>query len=110
MGAPYLQRNLEALATDGRLMVISLRGGSRAEADLGLLMRKRASILASTLRARPLAEKAAIVAEVREHIWPLIGSGKVAPVIERVLPMADAAQAHRLLDDGSHVGKILLVN
>jgi putative PIG3 family NAD(P)H quinone oxidoreductase len=110
MGAPYLQRNLEALATGGRLMVISLRGGSRAEADLGLLMRKRASILASTLRARPLAEKAAIVAEVREHIWPLIGSGKVAPVIERVLPLADAAQAHRLLDDGSHVGKILLVN
>jgi putative PIG3 family NAD(P)H quinone oxidoreductase len=110
MGAPYLQRNLEALATGGRLMVISLRGGSRAEADLGLLMRKRASIIASTLRARPLAEKAVIVAEVREHIWPLVGSGKVVPVIERVLPMAEAAQAHRLLDDGSHVGKILLVN
>jgi putative PIG3 family NAD(P)H quinone oxidoreductase len=110
MGAPYLQRNLEALATGGRLMMISMRGGSRGDADLGLLMRKRASILASTLRARPLAEKAAIVAGVREHIWPLISSGEVVPVVQGTLPMAGAAEAHRLLDDGSHVGKILLVN
>jgi putative PIG3 family NAD(P)H quinone oxidoreductase len=110
MGAPYLQRNLDALATGGRLMVISTRGGGRAEADLSLLMRKRASILASTLRARPLAEKAAIVAGVRADIWPLISSGQVSPVIERMLPMAHAADAHRLLDDGTHVGKILLVN
>ena len=110
MGAPYLQRNLDALATGGRLMVISIRGGGRAEADLGLLMRKRASILASTLRARPVTEKALVVAAVREQIWPLVSSGQVSPVIERTLPMADAADAHRLLDDGSHVGKILLVN
>ena len=110
MGAPYLQRNLDALATGGRLMVISTRGGGRAEADLSLLMRKQASILASTLRARPLAEKAAIVAGVRADIWPLISSGQVSPVIERMLPMAHAADAHRLLDDGTHVGKILLVN
>ena len=110
MGAPYLQRNLDTLATGGRLMVISTRGGGRAEADLSLLMRKRASILASTLRARPLAEKAAIVAGVRADIWPLISSGLVSPVIEQMLPMADAADAHRLLDDGTHVGKILLVN
>ena len=110
MGAPYLQRNLDALATGGRLMVISTRGGGRAEADLSLLMRKRASILASTLRARPLAEKAAIVAGVRADIWPLISSGQVSPVIERMLPMAHAADAHRLLDDGTHVVKILLVN
>jgi putative PIG3 family NAD(P)H quinone oxidoreductase len=110
MGGPYLQRNLETLATGGRLMVISMRGGGVGQADLGLLMRKRASILASTLRARPLAEKTAIVAGVREHIWPLISAGQVSPVIEQVLPMADAADAHRLLDDGSHVGKILLVN
>jgi putative PIG3 family NAD(P)H quinone oxidoreductase len=110
IGAPYLQRNLETLATDGRLMVISIRGGGRGQADLGLLMRKRASILASTLRARPLAEKAAVSTAVREHMWPLIGPGKITPVIERVLPMAEAADAHRLLDDGSHIGKILLVN
>jgi len=110
MGAPYLQRNLDTLATGGRLMMISMRGGDRGEADLGLLMRKRASILASTLRARPAAEKAAVVAGVRDRIWPLISSGQVSPVIERMLPMADAAGAHRLLDDGSHVGKILLVN
>jgi NADPH:quinone reductase-like Zn-dependent oxidoreductase len=110
MGAPYLQRNLDTLATGGRLMMISMRGGARGEVDLGLLMRKRASILASTLRARPAAEKAAVVAGVRDRIWPLISSGQISPVIERMLPMADAAGAHRLLDDGSHVGKVLLIN
>jgi putative PIG3 family NAD(P)H quinone oxidoreductase len=110
MGGSYLQRNLDTLATGGRLMMISMRGGDRGEVDLGLLMRKRASILASTLRARPITEKAAVVAGVRDRIWPLISSGQISPVIERMLPMADAAAAHRLLDDGSHVGKVLLVN
>ena len=109
MGAPYLARNLSALATGGRLVVLSTRGGTTAEVDLGLLMRKRASILASTLRARPAAEKAAIVGAVAEQVWPLIAAGQVRPVIERVLPLAEAAQAHRLLDSGSHIGKILLV-
>jgi NADPH:quinone reductase-like Zn-dependent oxidoreductase len=108
MGAPYLARNVAALATGGRLVVISTRGGASAEVDLGLLMRKRASILASTLRARPPAEKAAIVAAVRARVWPLISAGKVRPVIARVLPMAEAAAAHRHLDDGTHIGKILL--
>lgn len=110
MGAPYLARNCEALATGGRLVVIATRGGTRAELDLGLLMRKRASILASTLRARPAGEKAAIVAAVRAEVWPLVSAGRVVPVIERALPMADAAAAHRLLDEGTHVGKILLLN
>ena len=73
-------------------------------------MHKRASILASTLRARPIAEKAAIVGAVAEQVWPLIAAGRVRPVIERVLPMAEAAQAHRLLDAGTHIGKILLVS
>jgi putative PIG3 family NAD(P)H quinone oxidoreductase len=110
MGGSYLERNLDALATGGRLVVLAIRGGARAEADLGLMMRKRASILASTLRARPPAEKAAIVAGVREQVWPLVEAGRVVPVIERKFPMAEAAAAHRLIDDGSHVGKILLVN
>lgn len=110
MGAPYLARNTEALATGGRLIVLSTRGGSRAEIDLGLLMRKRGSVLASTLRARPVDEKGAIVAAVRARVWPLLSAGTVAPVIERVLPMAEVAAAHRLLGEGRHVGKILLAN
>ena len=110
VGGPYLARNVAALATGGRLLVVSTQGGSTAELDLQMLMRKRASILASTLRARPPAEKAAIVAGVREQVWPLISAGRVRPVTDRVLPMAEAAEAHRLLDQGVHVGKILLVN
>jgi putative PIG3 family NAD(P)H quinone oxidoreductase len=110
MGASYLARNLDALANWGRLVVIATRGGSRGEADLGLMMQKRATIVAATLRTRTTAEKAEVVAATREHIWPLISAGKVVPVIHAVLPMAEAAQAHRLLDDGSHIGKILLAN
>jgi putative PIG3 family NAD(P)H quinone oxidoreductase len=110
MGAPYLARNLDALATWGRLVGIATRGGSRAEVDLGLLMLKRATIVAATLRSRTVAEKAEVVAATREHIWPLISAGKVVPVIHAVLPMSEAAEAHRMLDDGSHIGKILLVN
>ena len=110
VGGPYLARNVAALATGGRLLVVSTQGGSSAELDLQLLMRKRSSILASTLRARPPAEKAAIVAGVREQVWPLISAGRVRPVTDRVLPMADAADAHRVLERGTHVGKILLVN
>jgi putative PIG3 family NAD(P)H quinone oxidoreductase len=110
MGASYLARNLDALATWGRLVGIATRGGSRAEVDLGLLMLKRATIVAATLRTRTVAEKAEVVAATREHIWPLISAGKVVPVIHAVLPMSEAAEAHRMLDDGSHIGKILLVN
>jgi putative PIG3 family NAD(P)H quinone oxidoreductase len=110
VGGPYLARNVAALATGGRLLVVSTQGGTSAELDLQMLMRKRASILASTLRARPPAEKAAIVAGVREQVWPLISAGRVQPVTDRVLPMADAAEAHRVLEQGTHVGKILLAN
>ena len=110
MGASYLARNLDALATWGRLVLLATRGGSRGEIDLGLMMQKRASVVAATLRSRTTEEKAEVVAATREHIWPLISAGKVVPVIYARLPMAEAAQAHRLLDDGSHIGKILLVN
>ncbi len=108
IGAAYLERNLTALATSGRLTIIGLQGGIRAEIDLNALMRKRCSVHATTLRARTVEEKAAIVAAVREQVWPLVGSGKIGPVIEAVLPLEDAEQAHRLMESGRHVGKILL--
>jgi NADPH:quinone reductase-like Zn-dependent oxidoreductase len=108
IGAKYLSRNIQALATGGRLVVIGLQGGARAELDLGALLAKRAAVHATTLRARPLDEKAAIVAAVQENVWPLIESGEVRPVIDRELPMADAAEAHRIMEDSRHVGKIIL--
>lgn len=109
MGAAYLARNLDALAPNGRLAVIGMQGGTRTELDLGRLLRKRATILATTLRARPTAEKAAIVAAVRERVWPWVADGSVRPVIDRVLPLAQAAEAHRVVDAGEHVGKVVLV-
>ena len=109
MGASYLPRNLAALATGGRLVVIGRQGGSRAEIDLGVLQGKQASLHATTLRARPAPEKAAVVAAVREHVWPLVSAGKVAAVIDRKLPMSQAAQAHRAMAASEHIGKILLV-
>jgi putative PIG3 family NAD(P)H quinone oxidoreductase len=108
MGASYLARNVSVLATDGRLVIIGRQGGSRAELDLGMLQARRASIHATTLRARPPAEKAAVVAAVREHVWPLVGFGKVVPVIDRDLPMTDAAEAHRIMAGSTHFGKIVL--
>jgi putative PIG3 family NAD(P)H quinone oxidoreductase len=108
MGAKYLDRNLDALAVNGRLVVIGMQGGVKAELNLGKLMAKRAAVAATGLRARPLDEKAAIVASVREHVWPLLESGTVRPVVDRVLPLADAAEAHRLMESSTHIGKILL--
>jgi putative PIG3 family NAD(P)H quinone oxidoreductase len=108
MGAAYLPRNVQALATDGQLIVIGLQGGASGELDLGQLLRKRATVHASTLRARPAAEKASVVAAVRAGLWPLVEAGQIVPVIETTLPLAEAARAHRLMEAGSHVGKILL--
>jgi putative PIG3 family NAD(P)H quinone oxidoreductase len=108
MGAKYLARNIDALAAYGRLMVIGLQGGTRAELDLGVLLRKRASVAATSLRARPAAEKAAIVAAVREHVWPLVASGAVRPIVHARMPLAQAADAHRLLESSTHIGKVLL--
>jgi putative PIG3 family NAD(P)H quinone oxidoreductase len=108
VGAAYLGRNVDALATEGRLVVIGLQGGRKGELNLGTLMAKRAAVLATTLRARPAAEKAAIVAAVREHVWPLVAAGRLRPVIDRRVPMAQAAEAHRVMEAGEHVGKVLL--
>lgn len=108
MGAKYLARNVEALAVNGRLAVIGLQGGAKAELNLGALLAKRAAITATSLRARPLEEKAAIIAAVREHVWPLIATGRVHPVVHGSFPMREAAEAHRVLESSAHVGKLLL--
>jgi NADPH:quinone reductase-like Zn-dependent oxidoreductase len=108
IGAKYLARNVEALAVNGRLVIIGMQGGSRAELNLGQLLTKRAAIAATSLRSRPLAEKAAIVAAVREHVWPLVEQGRVRPIVDRALPLAEAAEGHRLMESSEHIGKILL--
>jgi len=108
MGASYLARNLDVLAVNGRLVVIGLQGGTRAELDLGLLLRKRAAIISTNLRGRPVAEKAAIVASVVENVWPQVADGRVRPVIDRVLPMTEAGEAHRIVEASEHIGKVLL--
>ncbi|MFF5341911.1 NAD(P)H-quinone oxidoreductase [Streptomyces althioticus] len=109
MGAKYLDRNVQALAVNGRLVVIGMQGGVKGELNIGALLAKRAAITATTLRARPVEEKSAIVAAVREHVWPLVSGGHVRPVIDREIPMPDAAEAHRVVEDSSHIGKVLLV-
>lgn len=109
MGAAYLGRNVRALATGGRLVIIGLQGGRTAELDLGALLAKRASITATTLRARPVLEKAAIVRGVREQVWPLVESGAIRPVIDRRVPLSQAARAHEIVEASDHLGKVLLV-
>lgn len=108
MGAKYLARNVDVLATEGRLVVIGMQGGTKAELDLATLLRKRGAVTATSLRGRPVSGKAAICAAVVEHVWPLIGAGKVRPIVHRTMPLAEAAQAHALLESGDHVGKVVL--
>lgn len=109
MGAKYLDRNVQTLAVNGRLAIIGMQGGIKGELNIGALLGKRGAISATSLRARPLAEKAAIVAAVREHVWPLLDAGHVRPVVDRELPMNEAAEAHRVVEKSGHVGKVLLV-
>ncbi|MEU0693385.1 NAD(P)H-quinone oxidoreductase [Streptomyces niveus] len=109
VGAKYLDRNVRALAVNGRLAVIGLQGGVKGELNLAALLGKRAAVTATSLRGRPLGEKASIVAAVQEHVWPLVGAGQVRPVVDRTFPMTDAAEAHAALEAGDHVGKILLL-
>ncbi|MFI6331097.1 NAD(P)H-quinone oxidoreductase [Micromonospora chersina] len=109
MGAAYLPRNVAALATGGRLVVIGMQGGRKGELDLGMLLAKRASVHATALRSRPVAEKAEIVRGVREQVWPLVESGRIRPVVHARVKMADAADAHRLVETSDHLGKVLLV-
>jgi len=108
MGAAYLARNVSVLAANGRLVVIGLQGGREASLDISALMAKRAALIATTLRARPAEEKATIVAAVREHVWPLLESGEIRPVVDRIVPMSAVAEAHRIVGAGEHMGKVLL--
>src|SRR3954464_5647264 len=108
LGASYLTRNVDVLAADGRLVVIGLQGGTKAELDLNALLRKRAAVHATSLRARPLQQKAAICAAVETGLWPLVASGQVRPVVHATIPMDQVAEAHRVVADSSHVGKVLL--
>jgi len=112
MGAKGLKANLAALATDGRLMIIGMQGGVKAELNIGALLAKRASVTAMGLRGRPVdgpQGKGAVVAGVRERIWPLVAAGRVKPVVHAEFPMQDVAEAHRTLEAGGVVGKLLLV-
>jgi len=109
VGGDYLPRNVQALAEDGRLVQIALLGGARAELDLGRLMRHRLTLTGSTLRPRPVAFKARIAASLEAQVWPLVVSGRVRPVIQATFPLERAADAHRALEQGDHVGKIVLV-
>jgi putative PIG3 family NAD(P)H quinone oxidoreductase len=108
MGAAYLDRNVDALAPDGRIANIGMQGGRKAELDIGKLMAKRGTVMSTSLRARPKEQKKAIVEAVHEHVWPLIDAGKIRPVIDRELPMSEAAEAHRIMAASTHTGKIVL--
>ncbi len=108
VGGDYLPRNIDALAMNGRLVQIGLIGGSRAQINLTPVLQRRLTITGSTLRARSVDEKGALAAEVERHVWPLLASGAVAPVIDRVFPLAQAADAHRAIEAGTHIGKVVL--
>lgn len=109
VGAKYLQRNVQSLARGGRLVVIGLQGGVQAELNLGALLSKAGTVTATSLRARSTADKARICAEVVANVWPLYADGSIRTVTDQVLPLAEAGQAHQLLADSGHFGKVLLV-
>ena len=109
VGGPYVEKNLRSLAVEGRLVQIAFLQGSKVTLDLAHVMVRRQTITGSTLRPRPVADKAAIARNLRDKVWPLIEAGKVRPVIDRTFPLAEAASAHRLMESSAHIGKILLV-
>ncbi len=108
VGAAYLDRNVDVLAEYGRLLIIGIQSGKEANLDLGKVLGKRAVITGTTLRSRSTEEKTSIVADVQQHVWPLIASGAVRPVIDRTMTLADAGEAHRIMEKSSHIGKIIL--
>jgi NADPH2:quinone reductase len=108
VGGPYVEKNLRSLALEGRLVQIAFLQGSKVTLDLAHLMVRRQTITGSTLRPRPVADKATIARNLRDKVWPLIEAGKVRPVIDRTFPLAEAAAAHRLMESSAHIGKILL--
>ena len=108
VGASYLAENLEALTLNGRLVLIGLMGGSRSEIDLAKLMMKRLRVVGSTLRARPLEEKASIMAELSQYVWPKINQGEIVPIIQQVFPIQSASAAHELMASDVTIGKVVL--
>jgi len=109
VGGPYLQRNLDSLAPDGRVVLIGLMGGGTAEVDLSALMSRRLLVTGSTLRSRSVAEKGAIADAIRAHVWPWVADLSFRPVVHAVLPLEDAAEAHRIMEASRHIGKLLLI-
>jgi len=108
VGAKYLERNVAALNTAGRLVVIGMQGGTKAEINLAALLGKRAAVMATSLRARPSQEKSAIIASMTSQVWPLVADGSVHPVVHATYPLEEVSQAHQVLEDSSHIGKVLL--
>jgi NADPH2:quinone reductase len=108
VGGEYVPRNLDLLAMDGRLVQIALIGGAKTQINLLPVLQRRLTVTGSTLRARSIAEKGAIADAVREHVWPLLESRVVAPVVYRTFPLRDAASAHRLMESSAHIGKLVL--
>lgn len=108
MGAAYLQRNVDVLADEGRLVIIGMQGGVKGELDIATLLGKRGAVIATSLRGRPAEGKAAICASVVEHVWPLVADGTIRPVIEETMLLDDVRRAHELMDAGSHTGKIVM--
>ena len=104
----YVARNLEIASLEGRIVVISLLGGSRAEINMSMILSKRLTLTGSTLRARTVAQKAAVADAVRKNIWPLLEAGRVRPVIHATFPLTEASEAHRLMETSNHIGKIVL--
>jgi len=109
VGAKYLEQNIDALADYGRLVVIGLQGGAKAELDLGQLLQKRAAIIATALRPRPVEEKTVIMNAVRDAVWPMLTDGRIRPLVAKSFPLDQVAAAHTYFDSGDHVGKVLLV-
>jgi NADPH2:quinone reductase len=108
VGGDYVARNLSLLAEDGRLVQIAVLQGAKATIDAALVMRRRLTFTGSTLRPRPVAEKARIAAALEARVWPWLASGAVRPLVFRTLPLAGAAEAHALMESGTHIGKIVL--
>jgi putative PIG3 family NAD(P)H quinone oxidoreductase len=108
IGAKYLASNLKVLGPGGQLVIIGMQGGTKAELDIGALMRTWGSVTGTLLRPRPPEEKAEIVAQTVEHVWPMIATGSVRPIVHATFPLADVAQAHQVLEDSTHIGKVLL--
>jgi putative PIG3 family NAD(P)H quinone oxidoreductase len=109
VGAAYLGRNIDLLALNGRLLLIAVQHGSRAEIDLARVLRQRLTISGSTLRPRTVPEKGALASALERHVWPLLEAGRIAPVMHATFPLRQAADAHRMMEGGAHIGKIVLL-